>query len=243
MKKFGFAVLLSASVLSACDKADPILPGVRTSIFPLNEIQYTDKKITKISNTAYSAKPQDCPYTQDSKNAIYKGKTKIYTGFATSDFVKSNQKPVCDNGFVFAGLSTGELVKINPNTKQVEWSADIYSNTNMTGGSSILDITAPLVIKGNFIYVAGLGDAYCKISKSTGNKSWCVPISSGTQFILVDNIAFIMDTENILYAIDTSTGDAYWSSKIDDAGSIKYADGVIEIDDNEYDAKTGKIID
>ncbi|MDR1696667.1 MAG: PQQ-like beta-propeller repeat protein, partial [Rickettsiales bacterium] len=175
----------------------------------------------------------DCPYTIDDQNTILSGNRKIFSGFATTDQVGGDHKPVCSGGFVYAGLSTGELVKVNPNSRNIEWIADIYRASNMTGGAKLTDIVAPIVINGGYVYAAGLGDAFCKIRASNGARQWCLDIGVGVPFLIVDNFAFVVATNNYMYAINTDSGDVYWRSAVESQSAPRFENNVISVGSRE----------
>lgn len=243
MKKSGILALCSIVLLTACSKHDPILPGQRESIFPGDSLIVTNKEITNLPENIADAKSSDCPYTQDSSNVIWNGDKKIFSGFPTSNFVTSKQKPTCDGDFVYAGLTTGELVKVNPKNRNIEWVTDVYRESNMTGGASVLDIVAPVVVKSDGVYVGGLGDAFCKLDKIGGHKKWCINLGVAEPFIIVNNFAFVVGTNNRLYAINTSSGEIYWSKKVEEQAAPIYKDKTIIVDDETFTASNGKKID
>ena len=114
MKKI-FVVLLVIFGVVACSKHDPILPGERIDIFDNNDVKIMGAEVPDLSDEMTNIYGDaDCEYRQDASNTIWMGDKKIFSGFATAAAVKSNQKPVCDGGVVYTGLSTGEVVKINP---------------------------------------------------------------------------------------------------------------------------------
>jgi outer membrane protein assembly factor BamB len=231
--------LCSLLFIGGCSKTDPILPGVRTSIFPGTELKVLNKTIPDLPDAVNSSIQRDCPYRQDSANIIWDGSRKIFSGYPTENYVESNQAPICHGGFVYAGLSTGELVKINPKTRAIAWIADIYRASNMTGGASQLDIVAPLQISGNYIYAGGIGDAFCKINMASGKKSWCIDIGVALPFVLVDNYAFVVSTDNSLYAVNTAAGTVYWSAQLDAPAAPVYENKTITVGDQSFDAATG----
>ncbi len=147
MRKYA-ALLISLGLLGACSKHDPILPGQRTSVFNTDTLKVLDADFENLSDSARDIKSADCPYSQDSANIIWNGDKKIFSGFRTPNSVQSNQKPVCDGNYIYAGLTTGELIKINKNTRHIYWTADIYRASNLTGGAEVLDIVAPVVVSG-----------------------------------------------------------------------------------------------
>ncbi len=209
-------------VAVGCSKPDPILPGHRSPIFEGNEVVVLNKEIPK-EKLAAPAPVVEHEFTQDKNNTIWKGDKKIFTGFPASTSVGGPRLPVVQGSFIYAGLSTGELVKVNKNNRSIAWIADIYRDSNMTGGASILDIVASPVVSGNYVYAGGLGDAFCKLNVGTGTKVWCAEISTGMDFIIAGSVAFVVSVDNYLYAIDTGTGKAYWKKEVKEQQVPRFA--------------------
>lgn len=241
MRKIALATM-ALLALTACSKRDPILPGVRTAIFDSGTPVVLNATIDKLPASANDAAAQDCPYRQDATNTIWDGERKIFSGFATNNSVRSAQTPVCSGGFVIAGLTTGEVVKVNPKNRQVSWIADVYRASNMTGGASVLDIIAPIVVDGSDVYAGGLGDALCKINFKTGTKKWCAQISVAEPFVLAGPAVFVHGTDDALYAVRTTDGAIYWRTEISTRGAPQYADGVVKVGRTKINAATGDII-
>lgn len=237
-----FIMFCCATVLMACDKHDPILPGARTAIFNTSRIDVKNQTITDIPETAFVPVADACPYTQDSSNVIWDGERRIFSGFPTNNTVAGNMRPVCDGRYLYAGLTTGELVKVNPKSRQIMWIADIYRASNLTGGASMVDIIVPPVAYNNSVYVGGLGDAFCRVSASGGNKIWCAEISVGVPFVIAGNYAFVVATDDNLYAIKISDGTVMWRTKISQQSAPKYESGVISVGRTMVDVTDGKII-
>ena len=242
MKKI-FAYLLCALAISSCSKHDPILPGVRHDIFDTTDIKVENKDVPTLSENAKDIfGDKNCEYRQDALNNIWIGETKIYTGFAMDSVVKSNQSPICVGNFIYTGLSTGEVIKMNPKTKKVVWVADVYRENNLTGGAAVVDIVAHVGVDKNYVYAGGLGDAFCKLNANSGNKIWCVNISVPVDFILVDNFAFVFGTDNNLYAINTDKGSVYWKTEVKKQRSPKYDGQNITVGSQKIDYKNGEIL-
>ena len=239
MKKITISLLLV--VLTACSKPDPILPGTRNSIFYTNDIQVLNKPASGLPENIKTDE-QTCNYTQDNSNVIWDGKKKIFSGFPSANFVAADKKPTCSGKFVYVGLTTGEVVKINPKTKEIAWVADVFRTSNMTGGSSILDIVAPIAVHGGYAYAAGLGDAFCKLSENTGDKKWCIDIGTANKFVIAGDFAFLVGTDNNLYAINIKDGSVYWKTEIEEQTTPKYENKIIIVGDQEFNAETGNKI-
>ena len=69
MRKY-LLILFCGIALSACDKHDPILPGVRTAIFDSVHVDVLNKTISNIPETAHTIDNSNCPYTQDAEAAL-----------------------------------------------------------------------------------------------------------------------------------------------------------------------------
>ena len=69
-------------------------------------------------------------------------------------------------------MSTGEAIKLNVKTSRPVWTTDVYRANNLTGGASMVDIIAHVGLDGKYLYVGGLGDAFCKLKSENGNRVW-----------------------------------------------------------------------
>lgn len=239
MRKIALAIICTLGLV-ACDKHDPILSGTRVAIFDTHEIKVTNQDVADLPDTAMIVNNDNCSYTQDASNTIWDGERKIFSGFPTSNFVKSTQKPVCSGKYVYAGLTTGELVKINPRNRQIVWIADIYRTSNLTGGASMVDIIAPIVPIDKYVYVGSLGDAFCKINAENGSKKWCINLGVSVGFVLVGDFAFVVGTDNNLYAINTEQGQVYWRAPVQEIHEPTYEKGKIFVGKQQFSAKNGK---
>lgn len=236
-----FAILCCLVGLVACDKHDPILPGVRTAIFDSPRLDVQNQNITDIPTQAVVVDNSLCPYTQDSSNVIWDGERKIFSGFPTNNTVKNDMRPVCFGKYLYAGLTTGEVIKINPKNRQIIWIADIYRASNLTGGASMVDIVVPPFPHGDSVYAGGLGDAFCRLNANSGAKVWCLALSVSTPFIIAGNYAFVIADDDNLYAIRLSDGVVYWRASISKRVAPTYKDGVITVGRDRVDVSTGKI--
>lgn len=241
MKKVAiFAVC--AAALCACDKHDPILPGERVGIFATDDVRVLNTPVPGAPENVTEYEPGDCPYKLDNQNTIWNGDKKIFAGFPTNNYVRGEKNPVCDGGFVYAGLSTGELVKVNAKTRQIAWIADVYRQSNMTGGASVLDIIAPIQIHGKYVYAGGLGGAFCKISVATGNTAWCAWFGVEHPFIIANDVAYVLDTDNYLNAVRLRDGAVYWRTGVARPATPKYENKTITIAHEKFDAESGKLL-
>ena len=227
-----------------CSKKDPILPGVRHEIFASGDIVATGEivpDLAKSQKDIYFVNAE-CDYRQDRTNAIWRGNKKIFIGFAGETVVNSNQKPICVGDYLYTGLTSGEVIKINPTRKKVMWTTDVYKESSFTGGASVVDIIARVGFDNGFVYAGGLGDAFCKINANSGDKIWCLNISVPVDFIIVDDVAFVVGADNNLYAINIKKGNVYWVTPIKKQIAPKYDGQYIIVGKQKIDYKNGSII-
>jgi outer membrane protein assembly factor BamB len=172
--------------------------------------------------------PEECGFVIDGNNQIWSGSRRVFAGLATESEIKVEKRVVCHGGFVYAGLSTGELVKARASDGELMWTADIFTGHAPAGGSPFLDIIAAPVYSGGFVYAGGLGGAFCKIRDKDGSKAWCLPV--GVQEIVkqTKNFSFILTTGNELLAV-SADGKVYTKEKVgDDEDARDKLRGIIE---------------
>jgi outer membrane protein assembly factor BamB len=235
-----FLILSALVVMSACSKHDPILPGVRYDIFDNTDVSVSNREVPDLSeNVKNISGDEKCEYVQDASNNIWLDNKKIFSGFATNTIVKNNQSPICDGAFLYAGLATGEVIKVNKNNRNVVWVTDVFRANNLTGGASVVDIVAHVGVLDGYVYAGGLGDAFCKLNAKNGAKVWCLNISVPVDFIIVDDFAFVVGTDNNLYAINIKDGDVYWKSEIKKQKVPSYNGKYIKVGRQKINYKNG----
>lgn len=244
--------VLCALFLCACAKNDPILPGDRSPVFSTGAPVVENKAVPadRLAVPESRAADETRKFEQTQSNEIWEvpdagEKRKIFAGLATAAYIDQARAPVFADGFVYAGLSTGEVIKVNPKNRQLAWVADVYKTSLMTGGAGLLDIVAPVVVSDKFVYAGGLGDAFCKLNAGRGDAVWCVWIGVGMPFVLAGEILFVSATDDYLYAIDAKTGEIYWRVKTKTQGVPKLTENngkfIISVGKQKFDAETGKI--
>jgi hypothetical protein len=192
--------LLFTLFIASCSKTDPVLPGAREPVFAAGEIVVLNKEI---ENAGARIEPEKCEYTLDGANRIWKGKQRIFAGLPTESEIAADKKVACRGKYIYAGLSTGELVKVDADSRDLIWTADIFRPNAPTGGSPFLDIIAPPVLAGGFVYAGGLGGAFCKLRDKDGSKIWCLPISVQNIALSTENFNFVLTSDGEILAVST----------------------------------------
>ncbi|MDR2268966.1 MAG: PQQ-like beta-propeller repeat protein [Rickettsiales bacterium] len=199
------------------------MEGTRIPIFKRAEMVILNKKIDDIGQPLAPAGDKDdksssaCDYTIDSSNQIWRQGRRIFAGLPTVSEIRISKKVICNGGFVYAGLSTGELVKVDAATRELAWTADIFAENLPTGGAPFLDVTAAPVYNGGFVYAGGLGGAFCKLRDSDGKKIWCLPVAVQEIIASTQKFNWILTTDGEVLAVSTD-GKIYWKAKVGRGG-------------------------
>lgn len=243
MKKTYLILFLLVSFVGACSKPDPILPGLRTPVFGTSEPVLLGNIPTDVVADSFNrikTPEKQTKYEQNLNNEVFEvsadgAKRKIFAGFPTETKIDSPRIPVLYKNFIYIGLTTGEVIKLNPKTKNIEWIADIYKDMDMLSVGSVLDVVASPVIDEDRLFAGGMGRAFCQINISNGDKKWCADISVATPFLIAGDIAFVVGTDSRLYAINTKNGGIYWITDVK-----KSVQPRMEIEDEKYFVIVGK---
>lgn len=243
MKKTYLILFLLVSFVGACSKPDPILPGVRTPVFGTSEPVLLGNIPTNVVADSFDrikTPEQQTKYEQNLNNEVFEvsvdgAKRKIFAGFPTETKIDAPRIPVLYKNFIYIGLTTGEVIKLNPKTKNIEWIADIYKDMDMLSVGSVLDVVAPPVIDEDRLFAGGMGRAFCQINISNGDKKWCTDISVASPFLIAGDVAFVVGTDSRLYAINTKNGGIYWITDVK-----KSVQPRMKIEDGKYFVIVGR---
>ncbi|MDR2685430.1 MAG: PQQ-like beta-propeller repeat protein [Rickettsiales bacterium] len=229
MKKY--LILILCIVVMGCDKKDPILPGVRIPIFDsgikVSESKASVKELigksdvpaagvvrasTLIASLIHMS--EDNIITRDFDKHI------IFSGFPTATKTGPAIQPVIAGDYLYAGLSTGEILKIHTASGHVVWSIDLSSRTILTGGSPVADVSA-LRVLGNFVYASTYGGIIAKISAEDGRVIWAAPFGTKRPIFVLGNLVAVVALDGRVVALDGRTGGLVREWNLDEVGDAE----------------------
>jgi outer membrane protein assembly factor BamB len=205
---------LSVAATVGCTSYDPILEGKRVPVFRPDAPIILGRRIDDLGG---AVSEKECGYSIAGNNQIWRDKdnARIFAGLPTESKIDAPKRVVCGGDFIYAGLSTGELVKVNAKTRDLAWTADVFAEHLPVGGSPFLDIIAAPTVNGGFVYAGGLGGAFCKLRETDGKKVWCLPISAQAVLKKTDKFHFVLSADNDLFAV-SNDGKIYWTANVAD---------------------------
>ena len=80
------------------------------------------------------------------------------------------------------------------------------------------------------------------ISVATGNTAWCAWFGVEHPFIIANDVAYVLDTDNYLNAVRTRDGAVYWRVSVARPAAPKYENKTIVVAHEKFDAESGKLI-
>lgn len=124
--------------------------------------------------------------------------------------LRGASKPVIANHSVFIGFATGQLVKLDIQTGQVEWEKIIAAPEGMFPIQRLVDIDANPLISENRVYVATYQGRIAALNIETGEEYWSHHMSSFSGMAVDDKTVYISDANSRLWAFDKRTGKLQW---------------------------------
>ncbi len=135
-------------------------------------------------------------------------------GQPTSTSVAVVGPPAFADGIIVAGFSNGLLAAINAASGTPVWEQSLAASLGQGGQLDLSDIVASPVIAGGVVYAINLGDTMMAVDLHSGAKVW-THAATGTQPIcLAGDFAFILDKNQILYAVHVDEGLVSWSLQL-----------------------------
>ncbi|MDR0449464.1 MAG: PQQ-like beta-propeller repeat protein [Rickettsiales bacterium] len=214
-------------MLGACDKKDPILPGERIPVFhDSGKLKEKDARVGELIGKVVSpAATNSCtmdPGLRRGDGCVGGGDDKLYImsddnvltrksdgkiifrGFPTAAKAGAAALPIVSGKFIFIGLSTGEVLKINKDTGEILWSADLGGRSLLTGGSLVSDISV-LRLSGGALYAASLGGVLARIDAANGDVVWTANIGTIHPIFISGRALAVIDSDKLI-VLDSKDG-------------------------------------
>jgi len=212
MRKYFVLILPALFVaMAGCDKKDPILPGVRVPVFH-NNLEMKESKATAAElmgkEKGNRTKGEAEQLYEMSENNILTRKSDgrvILRGFPTATKAGPAAEPIVSGNFIYAGLSTGEVLKIRRANGEIIWTVDLGGRSLLTGGSLLSDISV-MKLDGNFLYVSGVGGTFGKLRSTTGEAVWVSGVGTMNEIFISGNLIAFVDLDGRLVMLDARDG-------------------------------------
>jgi outer membrane protein assembly factor BamB len=132
----------------------------------------------------------------------------------TSSLVlKASSSPVRYKNLVLAGFSDGKLDAIDLETGHVVWQRSIAYASGSSDVEKMVDITATPIVRGDVAYLASYQGYTVAMSLRQGDYIWSKLLSTYKNFTMDATTLYLVDSQDILWAIGRSDGHVQWKQK------------------------------
>ncbi len=127
--------------------------------------------------------------------------------------LKASSSPVVYQNLVLAGFSDGKLDAIDLDTGHVSWQRSIAYSNGSSEVEKMVDITATPVVRGDVVYLASYQGNTVAMSLRQGDFLWTKSLSTYKDFTMDASTLYIVDSQDIIWAVSRSDGQVQWKQK------------------------------
>lgn len=124
--------------------------------------------------------------------------------------LKASSSPVIVGNQVLIGFSDGKLEALELDSGRVVWQRSMAYATGSSDVERLVDIDADPVIKDKVAYLATYQGYIGALSLESGEFLWKKPGSVYKNILLHSNTLYVTDTNDVLWSIDSKTGQVNW---------------------------------
>lgn len=112
---------------------------------------------------------------------------------------------------VYVGRESGFVEALSTSTGETAWEARIATPSGRTDLERMVDIQSALVLHNGRLFVLSYNGRMAALNPKNGNISWAKDISGYRDFVVLDNVIYLVDEEDVLRALDPITGTEFWN--------------------------------
>lgn len=114
---------------------------------------------------------------------------------------------------VFVGRESGFVEALSVSTGETVWEARIATPSGRTDLERMVDIQSSLVLEKGRLFVLSYNGRMAALNPKNGNISWAKDISGYRDFVVLDNVIYLVDEQDVLRALDPVTGTEFWNQE------------------------------
>ncbi|WP_044410018.1 outer membrane protein assembly factor BamB [Thiomicrospira microaerophila] len=128
-------------------------------------------------------------------------------------FLRGAAPVVLDKERLFIGRESGFLEALSLQSGEKLWDARIATPSGRTDLERMVDIQATPVLADGRLFVLSYNGRMVAINPANGNLIWAKDISGFRDFIVHNQVIYLVDEDDILRALDPATGTEYWNQQ------------------------------
>lgn len=146
-------------------------------------------------------------------------------------FMRGSAPVLLDGDRLYVGRESGFVEALSVETGEKIWEARIAIPRGRTDLERMVDIQSRLILDSGRLFVLSYNGRMAALNTSGGHISWAKDISGYRDFVILDNVLYLLDEDDIFRALDPTTGTEYWNQD-----SLKYRmTGDVLVDKTAYE--------
>jgi outer membrane protein assembly factor BamB len=127
--------------------------------------------------------------------------------------LRASSAPSIFGDNLLVAFADGKVDAINLDSGETLWQKKIVYPSGASDIESLMDIDATPIIKNNIAYIASFQNYVAAMSLENGAMVWEHHISAYKDIALQNDLLFITDVKDIIWALDAKTGEVSWRQK------------------------------
>jgi len=128
-------------------------------------------------------------------------------------FLRGAAPVVVQDDTVYIGRESGFLEALSLQSGEKLWDARIATPSGRTDLERMVDIQATPVLADGRLFVLSYNGRMVAINPANGNLIWAKDLSGFRDFIVHNHVIYLIDQDDIIRALDPSTGTEYWNQQ------------------------------
>lgn len=126
-------------------------------------------------------------------------------------FIRGAAPVLINDDKVYVGRESGFVEALSVSTGETIWDARIATPSGRTDLERMVDIQSGLVLHNERLFVLSYNGRIAAVNPKNGNISWAKDISGYRDFVVLDNVIYLVDETDVLRALDPATGTEFWN--------------------------------
>lgn len=124
--------------------------------------------------------------------------------------LRQGSAPVVENNVVLSGFSSGKLLAFDAQTGSLIWEKMVATPKGHSELDRMVDVSADLLSDGQTVYSSAFQGQTVGINIQTGMTLWEREIDTQHNMALENDVLYLTDNKNVLWALDAKTGATLW---------------------------------
>lgn len=128
-------------------------------------------------------------------------------------FLRGAAPVLVEKDRVFIGRESGFLEALSLQSGEKLWDARVAIPTGRTDLERMVDIQAKPIVADGRLFVLSYNGRMAAINPNNGNLIWAKDLSGFRDFIVHNQVIYLIDEDDILRALDPASGTEYWNQQ------------------------------